>query len=776
METRFERTLVPGKLLREPPDVVRRVLATELQSGEVVVSLLETASEHPLGSGGATVWVALTDRRALVLATKDGVESYVRAADTTTVAHKARFGRDEIIVGEHTFKCPLLRGGSEFKAFAQLAEAHHLERLRHAARLRLEDGSPDAASALCAAGLDREQDPGLLTLNVIALAKQEKYPELGPALKTLMAGDPGLSHWRELYEQVGKDSRTLWMLYQASHEANNAPKARSLLSDLRATPPADTVFAELISWMDADEGELEGGLARAAAWRDRGVIDTKSFLTICAILQRGGLDTEPLYRQWALALAQLGQTKEALDAIQQALTRAREAESLRILADLLLRSARAAEAVVPLEQLLEAGHDDAWIRSRLGEGYEALGRLDDAVASRELALERLLALPDSEADHVAGERRALARLHRTRASSQHGSERDVSLACSELLERGADWAARLTSAPSSLLAGSALEATVEVLAARRLGHGPTTACLTSLEAVLDPKAETSPPPPPPALMSGGVIGTWPAAREVEDGVVLAGKRSSAVRHAAGEAIVVEMPAGLPRGLHQGRIALVVPNDVRPTYQGERVRGELELEVTPPGVRFPIRVAPRHEPRRDGQPRSEQREGSGKLPLKVRVPDAAWSFGEAGEVEIEVRLDGSRTLTSLEVSLVATERMRPPHKGERMVETYTWAFPVFAYEAEEGVVKRRVRLELPLRGTTTGFWTWFELVWVVQVRALRKDKAEVEVEVPVLLRYPALPAADATLTFDVPEQPLLADPPPQPDDERPTTIPGGDHQV
>ena len=64
METRFERTLVPGKLLREPPDVVRRVLATELQSGEVVVSLLETASEHPLGSGGATVWVALKIGRA----------------------------------------------------------------------------------------------------------------------------------------------------------------------------------------------------------------------------------------------------------------------------------------------------------------------------------------------------------------------------------------------------------------------------------------------------------------------------------------------------------------------------------------------------------------------------------------------------------------------------------------------------------------------------------------------------------------------------------------
>lgn len=734
VETRVEQTLVAGKLMREPSDALRRVLISELQSGEVVVSLLETASDHTLGSGSAKVWVALTDRRAVVLAT-DGTDSYVTSADASTVSHKGKLGRDLVTVGEETYKCPLLRGGSEFKTFAQLAEAHYLERLRQGARMRLEDEEPQAAAALCASGLDREQDSGLLTLRVQALAALEKYGELGNALTALVTGDPELTHWRDLYASIGNDSRVLWMLYKAAFENNVAGRVRAYLSDLRATAPGDSLMAELIARMDADEGEAERGLVTATAWRDRGIVPPKTFLNICTIFHRAGLNSEPLHRQRALTYGQMGQMQEAHVAINAALEVERTPDSLRILADILLRSSKAKEAVVPLEQLLEAGHDDYWIRSKLGEGYEALDRANDAVETRELALERLFET-NPETETVASERRALARLHREIAATAGSEERDIRLACAELLDRGLDWAARLADAPEQFLAGSKLKVTIEVLAARRLSMTRTAAGLVYEEAVLDPKAEVPTVPSPPTLLEGGIAGEWPTEVQ-EEGVVHSSKRSANVRYSIGEKVWVDMDEGLPRGLHTGKAELSIPDDVRPTYHGDRVKGELELEITPPGARFPLRVAPCHEPQKQGFERSEEREGSGKIPIKVRIPDAAWSFGEKGTVELRGWLDGNRTPSKIEVALVAIERMRPPHKGERVVETFSWTFPIFPYELDEKKIRRQLSISLPAKGTTTGFWTWFEMVWAVRVRLLRKEKPEATAEVPILLRFPPL---------------------------------------
>lgn len=734
METRADLTLVPGKLVREPPDAVYRVLGSELQTGEVVVALLETASEQALRSGGARIWVVLTDRRAIQVAADGQGDSFIRASDTSTVEHKGKLGRDEITLGETTLKCPLLRGGSEFKQFAALASAHSQERLRQAARLRLEEDEPGAAIALCDAGLDREQDPALLTIKVQAMIAEERYTELNTALSALVTGDPDLKYWKDLYESLEGDSRALWLLYQAAREGGNAAKVRELLSDLRRAKPSDATMAELIVRMDADEDDAEHGLDRAVAWRDRGIITPKTFLRICSILHHAGLHTERLHRQRALTLGDQGQTSDALEAIHQALdVEEKSLASLRVLADLLLRSARAGEAVDPLEQLLEAGQDDYWIRSKLGEGYEARERLDEAIEARELALERLF-VRGGEPEQAASERRSLARLHRGLASSLEGAERDVRLGCADLLERGLDWAARLGSPPEQLLAGGTLEAEVEILAARHLSDDAVTAGLAYEEAVLDPKVEIPELPSAPTLLAGGIAGVWPPDDE-EDGVVQTSKRSARVRYSVGDQSWVDMGQGLSRGLHTGRVKIDIPDDVRPTYHGERVKGELELEITPPGARFPLPVAPCHEPGGEGLLRAEEREGSGKIPLKARVPDAAWSLGETGEVEVNAWLENNRIPTEIEVAMIATERMRPPHKGEKTVETLCWTFPVFPYEPEERRIKRTLRLDLPRKGTTTGFWTWFELVWAVRVRLLRKERPEAAAEVPILLRFP-----------------------------------------
>lgn len=731
---RVERTLAPGKLVREVPGDLRRVLVSEMRSGEVVVSLLETASDEPLRAGAARLWVALTDRRALVLAADAQGDSVVESAETSTVVHRGKLGRDEIVVGARTLKCPLLRGGSEFKQFAKLAEASPLERLQLAARTRLDEGQPAAAAALADAGLEAGHDTSLLTLRVLGLVGSGHEGELGAAIAALVKGDPDLIHWDELFEGVKGHSRALSMLYQAAREAGSASRLRARLEAIRAATPADTTMAELAIAMDVDAGDLIAGLERAVSWRREGAITPQTFLALTTTLHRAGLSTEPLHRRRAATLAKLGNLGEALVEARTAVSLERTHRALRVLSDVLIQSGRASEAVEPLEQLLAEGVDEYWIRSKLAEAYEAAGRLAEALATREQALVALLA-GESHGGQAEPERRALARLHRAIAPSLDPETREVRLACADLLDRGLDWAARLVSPPGRLFAGDRLETTVEILAARRLADDPVTATLSFEEEITDSKPSPAPAPPlPPRLLADGITGTWPAPGD--DGeIVIDGKRNARARYGVGPKVSLDLPGGLERGLHRATIALEVPADVRPAYESDRAHGRLDLEVTPPRARFPLRVALRHA---KNPPPSYplEREGSGKHSLRITVPDPSWSLGRNATVAVKAQLDPSRLPSRLEVALLATERFRPPHKGERVVETHAWGFPVFDYEIEEQALDRTLVLELPRDDMTTATWTWFELVWTVSVRLVRKDKIEASADVPIWLKYPA----------------------------------------
>jgi tetratricopeptide (TPR) repeat protein len=731
---RVERTLAPGKLVREASGELRRVLVSEMRSGEVVVSLLETASDEPLRSGATRLWVALTDRRALVLAADSHGDSVVESAEASTVVHRGKLGRDEIVVGARTLKCPLLRGGTEFKQFAKLAEASPIERLQIAARTRLGEGHAAAAAALADAGLEVGSDTSLLTLRVLGLVESDHDGELGAAIAALVKGDPDLIHWDELFEGLRSHSRALSMLYQASREAGSASRLRARLDQLRAATPGDTTMAELAIAMDVDAGDLAEGLERAVAWRREGAITPQTFLALSATLNRAGLSTEPLHRRRAATLAKLGNLGEALEEARKAVSLDRTHRALRVLSDVLILSGRASEAVEPLEQLLAEGEDEYWIRSKLAEAYEAAGRLAEALTTRERALISLLA-SESHGGQAEPERRALARLHRAIAPSLDAETREVRLACADLLDRGLDWAARLIEPPGRLFAGDRLETTVEILAARRLGDEPVTATLSFEEEITDAKPEPSPAPPlPPRILADGVTGVWPATSD--DGeVVLDGKRNARARYGVGPKVALELPGGLELGLHRAKISLEVPADVRPAYESDRAHGRLDLEVSPPRARFPLRVALRHA---NNPPPSYplEREGTGKHGLKILVPDPSWALGGNATVTVKAQLDPSRLPTRLEVALLATERLRPPHKGERIVETHAWGFPIFGYELEERTMDRTLVLELPRDDATTATWTWFELVWSVSVRLVRKDKIEASAEVPIWLKYPA----------------------------------------
>lgn len=730
---RVEKTLEPGKLVRDAPQELRRVFLSEAQPGEVVVSLLETATDEQLRSGSARLWVALTDRRALILASGDAGDSYVQVAETSSVSRRGRLGRDELSIGDRVLKCPFLRGGSEFKQFVNLAEAHRIERLRSAAKERLDEGQPEIAAIIAQAGLNSENDPTLHTIRVIGLVKSGASNELGTAIVALVSADRDLTHWDWLYDSIHDDGRVLWMMYQATQEVGIAHVLRAKLDELRRIPPSDALTAELAITMDADEGALAEGLERARAWRMSNAISAKTLLSACTTLGRAGLDTEPLHRHRATTLAELGNLDDALTEVRRALDLESTAESLRVLADLSIRAGSAQDAMEPLELLLEMGHDDAWIRSMLADGYESQNRLDDALSTREIALEQLLA-GDPEAEHLAAERRALARLHRTIASAYPSDERDVRLACADLLDRGLDWAARLVDMPSRVFAGTELSVTLELLAARRLTDGDTTACLSYEEEIIDHKAEHPKMRPPPSLLAGGLTGIW-SPHDPGESVVHADKKSARARYGVGDRTTVHLGRGVGRGLHRVEIKLAIPSDVRPSYLSDKVRGQLELEIIPPRVRFPMSVAPCHDAEAIGSALPEERDGSGRHDLQALLSTSLWSFGEPQTVEVKALLKGERLPTRIDASIVAVERMRPPHKGLRVIESLSWSYPLFPYELREGVIDRRLYLDMPRDGLTTGIWTWFELVWCVEVKLMRKEKAEATVEIPILLRYP-----------------------------------------
>lgn len=738
MESRVEKTLVPGKLVREPTEAFRRVLASEVQSGEVVVSLLETATELTLHGGSAKVWVALTDRRALALAVDEQGTSKVEAVDASTVERRGKFGRDEITLGDQTYKCPLMRGGSEFKQFAQLAAVHPVERIRQAARMRLDEGQAEAAVALAEAGLDQERDPTLLTLRVLALIETEAHHELGLGLTDLVRGDPDLSHWKELETAIDDDSQLLTMLYTAANEAGIAAKVRSRLPHIRTAEPKDAATVELAATMDADEGQLDKGLDRLVSWREDNKITAKSFLSAAAILAAAGLDSEPFHRHRATALAEVGRLAEALEAADRALFERETPQTLRVKGDLLIRANRAADAVEPLERLLELGEDDYWVRSHLAEGQEARKQLDEAVTHRELALAQLDNL-EEEPERSAAERRALARLHRSIAAELSDGEREMRIAYADLLERGLDWAARLVEVPEKVFAGSTLEATVEILAARQLTQGRTSASLSFVEEIIAPKAEQVEIPEAPSLLAGGIAGTWPREDEEEEKMVNPGKKGARVRYPVGKPAWVGLDDGQSRGLHRASVNLPVPTDIRPSYGSEQVRAVMELQLSPPGARFPVEVLACHDPGAETGRHAEEREGTGKIDTTLTVENTAWSFGRPAAFHLSARLNGDRIPTFIEASLLATERMRPPHKGERPIETLTWTFPVFRHERRRGIIERDLHLDLPDEGLCTGLWTWFELYWELRVRLLRKDRPESSAEVPVLLLHPPQPA-------------------------------------
>ncbi len=735
MKSRVERTIVPGSLVREPAEELRKVVASEAKSGEVIVSLLETATDEVLDNGPARLWVVLTDRRALVVAANEQGDSHAETADATTVSRKGKLGRDELTIGGRKLKCPLLRGGSEFKQFAALAEAHPIERLRIAARTRFDEEQWDATVALAGAGLDQGPDAMLLTLRVTAIVAAEKYSDLGNAMLALVKNDPNLSLWKELEESIGEDSRALQVLYQSAVEAGVGSKIRARLTFLRAGRPRDQLSAELAISMDADEGSLDEGLERIMGWRTSGSVTAETYLNATAVLFKAGLDCEPLHRTRAMTLAETGNLGDAVEAIERALGLDKTTESLRVQADLLLRARRAIEAIAPLEGLVELGEDDYWIRSKLGEAYEAHDDIGQAISSRERAIDRLDESSISP-ERAAAERRALARLHRQFATEVSTEERELRLAYADLLERGLDWAARLIDPPDIVFAGTTLETTVEILAARRLTKGATTASLSYLEEIIAPKTDRPSPPPAPALLAGGIAGTWPP-EEDDSEEIKTGKKSARVRYSIGEETWAGLGDGQPRGLHRATLRIAIPGDVRPSYTSERVKGQLDLEISPPGARFALVVGTCHELSAVNTERVEEREGKGRLPLRARISDADWALGHAGRVDIESRLGLEKVPTKIELSLIATERMRPPHKGERVVETLTWTAPIFSYEHDLAELDRSISIELPTSGTTTGFWTWFEVVWNLRVRLLRKEKPEATVEVPVLVRYPAI---------------------------------------
>lgn len=730
---RVEKTLEPGKLVRDAPDELRRVFLSEAQPGEVIVSLLETATDEQLSSGGARLWVALTDRRALILASGGAGDSFVRVAETSSVSRRGRLGRDELTIGDRVLKCPLLRGGSEFKQFANLAEAHRIERLRSAAKERLNEDQNEIAAIIAQAGLNYEDDPTLHTIRVIGLVKADATNELGAAIVALVKADRDLSHWDWLYDSIRDDGKVLWMVYQAAQEVGIAQEIRSKLVELKQTTPSDALTAELAITMYADEGSLADGFDRAIAWRTENTISAKTFLSACTTLSRAGFDTEPLHRFRSITLAELGNLNDALTAIRRALELESTPESLRVLADLTIRAGSAQDAIEPLEKLLEIGHDDAWIRSMLADGYEAQNRFDDALSTREIALERLLD-GDPEAEQVAAERRALARLHRNIASSYPTDEHDVRLACADLLDRGLDWAARIIDMPTRVFAGTELTVNLEVLAARPLTDGNVKACLTYEEEIIDQKADQPTVRQPPSLLVGGLTGVW-SPHDLDESVVHADKKTARARYGVGDQTTVHLGRGIGRGLHRAKIDLAIPSDVRPSYHSEKVRGQLELEITPPRVRFPMTVAPCHAPETIASALPEERDGTGRHDLQALLSTSLWSFGEPQMVEVKALLKGDRLPTRLDATIVAVERMRPPHKGVRVIESLSWSYPLFPYELREGVIDRRLYLDMPREGLTTGIWTWFELVWRVEVKLMRKEKVDATVEIPILLKFP-----------------------------------------
>lgn len=767
LDRHLEDSLAPGKLVREPPGAVRRLLSAEAQDGEVVVALLETATEQVLASGSAKAWVALTDRRALVVAALSDGDAFVQAAEASAVSHKARLGRDDLTVGELTLRCPLLRGG-EHKLLASLAAAEPVERLRRAARARLEENEPAAAAALTAAAMARSADQGILALRARALVSLERFDELGPVLTALTVADPELSFWSEAEATLAASPRALWMLYQATDETSVAHVARPKLKALVGGRPTHPLLAELAVRIDADEGRLEGGFGRAAAWFDEGAIDAATLLAACDTLGKAGLDSEPLHRRRAQALAALGRAEEALGAVRRALERSRTREGLRLEAELLLGRGDPAAALGSLEALLAAGGDDSWTHGRLGEAYEALDRLDDALGARECALAHVLDAP-ADPPAEARERRALARIHGRLAAAAEGEARQAHVAAAALLEAGHDWAARLVGAPPLLLAGSTFEARLELIAARTLRLGAATAGLVFEERLFDPKdppAEESLGPPP---LEGWTVGRWPAPREGDEEVVHAERKTALARYGLGRKAALALPEELGRGLHEAELSLVAPAETLPTYRGERVLASLRVVVSPLGARFRLAASRRHGAAEAAEP--ETREGTGKAKLEVTVPRPAFCFGRQGVAEVDARPAPGREVEAIEVALVATERMRPPHRGERPLGTLCWTFPIFDYERDEGRILRPLAVQLPDRGLATAEWTWFEVEHTLRVRLLRKEKPEAVAELPVSLLHPpaegAAPAEGASPaeaakapTFDADEQTLIDAPAPK----------------
>jgi tetratricopeptide (TPR) repeat protein len=740
MASRLEQTLVAGKLVRRAPDPIKELLLAKARAGEVLVALLETASEQNLRSGAGRIWIALTDRRALLLATHDDGDSWADVVDPATMSHRGRLGRDEITVGERRLKCPLLRGGNDFKHLIQLAEGTRGERLLEAATLRMEEQAPAAAAALAEAGLAGEpDDPDLLALRARALLADERHSELPEALAQLLGVDPELSFWKELHHAIDGNVEVLWMLYEAAQRTGTAAPVRARLVNLRARRPSDDSTARLAITMDADEGSLESGLQRATKWQQDHALSHEGFLACCEVLNKAGLHTEPLYRHQAVILGQLGRQEEALAAVQRGLALEETPDLLRVQARILVESNRAGEAVAPLERLLQLAHDDAWVRANLGQGLEALGRFDEAIDCREVGLLYLCAeAPDG--DRAAAERQALARLHRTRADFLSGEEKQVRLACATLLEQGFDWAARMHDPPRIVLAGTDVHTEVEIIAARQLAEAPIIASLSYQETVVDGKqAWPATAEAPASVMEEGIAGQWPTARTDRDRVETEPGRTR-VRYDIGREAPTNLDQGLARGHHQARVALPVPADVPPSHGGDRTRGELLLELTPPGASFPIPVGSCHPLSSHQEPQTPAvGEGTGKHPLTVTVANPAWSLGQQATLKLSARLAGDRQPTRIEVALVATERMRTPHKGERALERLAWTMPIFDYEQTDGSLHRLLHLDLPRQAPPSWKWTWFELTWQLQVSLLRKDKSEATAEVPILLRYAPLPA-------------------------------------